>query len=137
MKVDILGVVVIASLIALGLLLWLRGRRLGAGGSAGWGGRIDLAKGFPHTRQSGYSASDVDEVLDRVYALSADEQGRATALDGLHAAQFGVARGGYDPTVVDMHVDAMIVALQTGRALPPRPGTPRPGQPFRAARRDQ
>ena len=126
MKVDILGVVVVASLIALGLLFWMRGRRLGAGGTSGWGGRIDLAKGFPHTRQRGYTAADVDQVLDRVYALSADEQGRATALEEIHSAQFGVERGGYDPTVVDLHVDAMIVALQTGRELPIRPGTPRP-----------
>jgi DivIVA domain-containing protein len=111
--------------VALWLLFWVRGRRLGAGGLAGWGGRIDLAKGFPHTRQNGYSATDVDEVLDRVYALSADKQGRAAALDELHAVQFGVARGGYDPTVVDLHLDAMIVALQTGRDLPVRPGNPR------------
>ena len=125
MKVDILGVVVIAALVALGLIFWMRGRRLGAGGPAGWGGRIDLAKGFPHTRRHGYLASDVDEVLDRAYALSVDEQSRAGVLDELHAAQFELARGGYDPTVVDLHVDAMMVALQTGRELPVRPGTPR------------
>lgn len=125
MNPGIYGVVIVAVLVALWLLFWVRGRRLGAGGMAGWGGRIDLAKGFPHTRQSGYSATDVDELLDRVYTLSADEQGRAAALDELHGAQFGVARGGYDPTVVDLHVDAMIVALQTGRDLPVRPGVPR------------
>ena len=126
MNAGIYGVVIVAVLVALWLLFWARGRRLGAGGLATWGGRIDLAKGFPHTRRRGYSAVDVDAVLDRVYALSADEQGRASALDELHAAQFEVARGGYDPVVVDLHVDAMIVALQTGRGLPLRPGTPRP-----------
>jgi hypothetical protein len=122
---GIYGVVIVAVLVALWLLFWVRGRRLGAGGMAGWGGRIDLAKGFPHVRGPGYLASDVDEVLNRAYAMSADEQSRAAALDDLHAAQFGLARGGYDSTVVDIHVDAMIVALQTGRELPVRPGTPR------------
>ncbi len=125
MNLGVYGLIMLAALLILGMVFWARGRRLGAGGMASWRGRIDLAKGFPHTRQNGYLASDVDEVLDGVYALSAGEQGRAAALDGLHAAQFGVARGGYDPTVVDLHVDAMIVALQTGRELPVRPGAPR------------
>jgi DivIVA domain-containing protein len=124
MNAGIYGVVIVAVLVGLWLLFWARGRRLG-GGTTGWGGRIDLAKGFPRTRRRGYSATDVDAVLDHVYALSADEQGRATALDELHAAQFEVARGGFDPVVVDLHVDAMIVALQTGRELPIRPGVPR------------
>jgi DivIVA domain-containing protein len=123
---GIYGVVIVAVLVALWLLFWVRGRRLGTGGMAGFGGRIDLARGFPHTLLRGYSATDVDDVLDRVYAMSADEQGRAAALENLHGAQFEVARGGYDPTVVDLHVDAMIVALQTGRELPIRPGAPRP-----------
>lgn len=125
MNTGIYAVVIVALLVALWLLFWARGRRMGAGGLATWGGRIDLAKGFPHTRRRGYSATDVDAVLDRIYALSVDEEGRATALEELHAAQFEVARGGYDPIVVDLHVDAMIVALQTGRDLPVRPGVPR------------
>ena len=125
MNAGIYGVVVVGIIVALWLLFWVRGRRLG-GGPAGWGGRIDLSKGFPHTRGSGYQASDVDAALDRAYAMSTDDQSRATALDDLHAAQFGLARGGYDSVVVDLHVDAMIVALQTGRELPVRPGAPRP-----------
>ena len=124
MNAGTFGVVVVGIIVALWLFFWIRGRRLG-GGPAGWGGRIDLSKGFPHTRGRGYLASDVDEVLDRAYARSADEDSRAAALDDLHAAQFGLARGGYDSVVVDLHVDAMIVALQTGRELPVRPGTPR------------
>ncbi len=125
MNAGIYGVVIVAILVALWLLFWMRGRRLG-GGPVGWSGRIDLSKGFPHTRGRGYLASDVDAVLDRTYAMSTDDESRAAALDDLHAAQFGLARGGYDAVVVDLHVDAMIVALQTGRELPPRPGTPRP-----------
>ncbi len=124
MNAGVYGAVVIAIIVALWLLFWTRGRRLG-GGPAGWSGRIDLSKGFPHTRGRGYQAIDVDEVLDRAYARSVDEESRAIALEDLHAAQFGLVRGGYDPVVVDLHVDAMIVALQTGRDLPVRPGTPR------------
>jgi hypothetical protein len=126
MNPGIIGGVIIAALVVLWLLLWMRGRHLGTGGPAAWGGRIDLSKGFPHTRRPGYLPADVDEVLDRAYAMSVDEESRAAALEELHAVQFGVARGGYDPVVVDLHMDAMIVALQTGRELPHRPGTPRP-----------
>ncbi|HEY3340147.1 MAG TPA: hypothetical protein VGK18_16730 [Propionicimonas sp.] len=124
MNPGVYGVVIVAIFVALWLFFWMRGRRLG-GGPAGWGGRIDLSKGFPHTRGRGYLAADVDATLDRAYAMSTDAESRATALDDLHAAQFELVRGGYDSTVVDLHVDAMIVALQTGRDLPPRPGLPR------------
>jgi hypothetical protein len=126
-SLDVVGIVVLLAIVAAGFIFWSRGRNLGAGGPGGWrGGRINLALGFPRTRRSGYLPADVDEVLDRAYGLSTDAEGRAEALELLHQVQFGlVSRGGYDPVVVDLHVDAMIVALQTGRELPVRPGTPR------------
>ncbi len=123
MNAGVAGVVVIALLVVVGLLFWTRGRRLGMGAPAVMG-RFTLARGFPRTRRSGYAPEDVEELMDRVYALSSSAGGRADALGLLHEAQFGLARrGGYDPEVVDLHVDAMIVALQTGRELPPRPGS--------------
>ncbi len=122
MNLGLPGVVFIAAVVAMGLLFWLRGRRLGAAIPGGAGVRL-LAAGFPRTRGKGYQVSDVDEVLDRAYDLTTTEEGRAGALDLLHGVQFGLARtGAYDPVVVDLHVDAMIVALQTGRDLPVRPG---------------
>jgi hypothetical protein len=118
------GLAIVAALIVLGLVFWSRGRSLGAP-LGGWrGGRINLAKnGFPHTRRNGYRISDVDELLDRVYSLAANTSERAEALEVLHSVQFEVAHGGYFPLAVDLHVDAMIVALQTGRDLPVRPGS--------------
>jgi hypothetical protein len=121
-NLGIAGLVVVAVLVVAGLVFWSRGRALGVGVAGGMMGHIDLKKGFPLTRGNGYSVRDVDEVLDRAYALATDSEGRAAALEQLHEAQFAVARGGYDSTVVDLHVDAMIVALQTGRELPVRPG---------------
>ena len=127
MEFGIVGVVVVAALVVFGLVFWARGRSLGAPAMAGWrGGRIDLSQGFPLTRRRGYLTSDVDGVLDQAYFRSVDAEGRTAALELLHQVQFGVASRGYDPVVVDLHVDAMIVALQTGRSLPVRPGTPRP-----------
>jgi hypothetical protein len=122
MDLGIGGLVAVAVLIVVGVVLWTRGRSLG-GVPGGIVGRIDLAAGFPRTRRKGYAPADVDEVLDRAYGLVVTEEGRAEALELLHEAQFGLARrGGYEPMVVDLHVDAMITALQTGRGLPPRPG---------------
>ncbi|MGV8909229.1 MAG: hypothetical protein ACOH1Y_09620 [Propionicimonas sp.] len=127
MNLGAVGLVILAVLIVLGLVFWGRGRSLGAP-LGGWrAGRINLAKnGFPLTRSNGYLAADVNDVLDRAYRLAADAPGRAEALEMLHAAQFAVARGGYGSMAVDLHVDAMIVALQTGRDLPVRPGSRRP-----------
>jgi len=125
MKWGVLAVIVVAVLVVLLLMLWLRGRRLGIGGPATTG-RIDLRRGIPHTRGKGYAVDDVDDLLDRTYALVTTPEGRAEALELLHTAQFGLVRfSGYDPVVVDLHVDAMIVALQTGREFPPRPGSAR------------
>ena len=127
MELGVVGVVVVAALVVLGLVFWTRGRSLGAPAMGGWrGGRINLSQGFPQTRRRGYLTSDVDEVLDLAYSQAVDSESRAAALELLHQVQFGVAPRGYDPVVVDLHVDAMIVALQTGRSLPVRPGTPRP-----------
>ena len=118
MNFGIAGVVLIAAVVVMGLLFWMRGRSLGAQVPV-----RGLAGGFPRTRGRGYEVSDVEGVLDRAYDLAASEEGRALALELLHEAQFGVARhGGYDSALVDLHVDAMIVALQTGRDLPVRPG---------------
>ncbi|MCA0295003.1 MAG: hypothetical protein LCH96_06750 [Actinobacteria bacterium] len=126
MKWGVLAVVAIVVLVALLLMLWLRGRRLGMGGPATIG-RIDLARGIPHTRGKGYAYTDVDDLLDRTYALATTPEGRVEALELLHTAQFELVRfGGYDPVVVDLHLDAMIVALQIGRELPPSPGSARP-----------
>ena len=126
MELGVVGVVVVAALVVLGLVFWVRGRSLGAPAMGGWRvGRIDLSQGFPLTRRRGYLMSDVDEVLDLAYSQAVDAEGRAAALELLHQVQFGVAPRGYDPVVVDLHVDAMIVALQTGRSLPKRPGSAR------------
>ena len=118
MNFGIAGWVLIAVVVVMGLVFWMRGRRLGAQVPV-----RGLAGGFPRTRGRGYEMGDVEEALDRAYGLAASEEGRARALELLHEAQFSVARrGGYDSAVVDLHVDAMIVALQTGRELPVRPG---------------
>lgn len=121
---DVAGTAVLVGVLGIALLFWLRGRRLGGVRLT----RFDLARGFPRTRSRGYAVADVDEVLDLAYGLAAEADGRPGALELLHAAQFAPARGGYDAEVVDLHVDAMVVALQTGRELPRRPGTPRPGR---------
>jgi len=118
MQSGIVGGVVVAALILVLIVFWARTRRFSLAPTT----RVDLRNGFPTTRRNGYDATDVDALLDRVYGLVASEAGRAEALELVHSAQFGVARGGYDPGVVDLHVDAVIVALQTGRELPPRPG---------------
>ena len=126
MNLGIAGLVLVAVLVAVGLFFWVRGRSLCAPALAGWrGGRIDLSQGFPLARRRGYLTSDVDGVLDVAHSLVVDAEGRAAALELLHGAQFEVAPRGYDPVVVDLHVDAMIVALQTGRVLPVRPGSAR------------
>lgn len=118
-QTGVLGAVVVVALIVVLVVFWVRMRRFSLGPSV----RIDLRNGFPTVRRRGYDISDVDALMDRVYALAASEAGRAEALEVAHAARFGMAgRGGYDSSVVDLHVDAMIVALQTGRELPPRPG---------------
>ena len=119
-QTGVVGVVVVGALVLVLVVFWARTRRFAMGSAVT---RIDLANGFPTVRRHGYERADVDDLLDRVYALAASDEGRAEALELAHAARFGLAgRGGYDSNVVDMHVDAMIVALQTGRELPPRPG---------------
>ena len=118
-QTGIFGAVVVGALILVLVVFWARTRRFSLGPTT----RIDLRNGFPTVRRHGYECADVDALLDRVYALAASDEGRAEALEETHAARFGLAgRGGYDSDVVDVHVDAMIVALQTGRELPPRPG---------------
>lgn len=116
--------ILIAIVVAAAVLFWVRSTRLGAGTVVrGRPGRIDLRTGFPRIARRGYAPADVEALLDRVQTLTADPDGQAEALEALHLASFELAdHGGYDPAIVDLHVDAMIVALQTGRDLPPRPG---------------
>ncbi len=119
MQIGVVGVVMVAALVLVLLVFWVRTRRYGMGPTL----RIDLRNGFPLVRRNGYDGADVDALMDRVYGLADSEAGRAEALELVHSARFGLdRRGGYDSRVVDLHVDAMVVALQTGRALPPRPG---------------
>lgn len=119
MQSGIIGVAMVAALILVLIVFWARTRRFSLGPTM----RIDLRNGFPMVRRNGYDPGDVDDLMDRVYRLAASEEGRAGALELAHSARFGLARrGGYDSRVVDLHVDAMLVALQTGRELPPRPG---------------
>jgi hypothetical protein len=119
MQLGVLGVVMVAALILVLIVFWVRTRRFSLGPTL----RIDLRNGFPVVRRNGYDSTDVDALMDRVYGLAASEEGRAEALELTHSARFGLARrAGYDSRVVDLHVDAMLVALQTGRELPPRPG---------------
>lgn len=121
MGIGLVGVVLVAALVLVLVVFWARTRRFAEAGSPTL--RINLAEGFPMIRRNGYDCADVDTLLARVYDLVVSAAGRAEALEVLHVAQLDPAEGsGYDPTVVDLHLDAMIVALQTGRELPPRPG---------------
>ena len=124
MGTTVVWVVLVAIVVAAAWLFWVRSNRLGGAPAVrGRPGRIDLRIGFPQIARHGYAPADVEALLDRVHALTADPDGQAEALEALHAASFGQeSRGGYDPAIVDLHVDAMIVALQTGRDLPPKPG---------------
>ncbi|MCB0912741.1 MAG: hypothetical protein KDB60_14105 [Propionibacteriaceae bacterium] len=78
---------------------------------------------LPLTRGHGYDTADVDGLLERVYALSSTASGRAEALGLVRSARFHLERsGGYEPTYVDRHMDALAAALSGGGELPPKPG---------------
>lgn len=77
---------------------------------------------FVVARRHGYVASDVEDLLDRVYEQPWSSEGRAEALKLLSSARFHLARDhGYEPGGVDQHVDALVVALESGQELPIRP----------------
>lgn len=79
-------------------------------------------RGLPAARRHGYDRADVDELLDRVYALAVTPSGRTEALELVRSARFHLdRRGGYVPVFVDDAMDAIADALASGRDLPPRP----------------
>lgn len=119
MELPVVGLVVLAVVAVVALLVALRSRRPTAPDA---GGAANALTSFTLSARRGYEASDVEDLMDRVYQQPASAEGRADALELLTSARFHLARGrGYEPVGVDGHVDALIAALESGQDLPTRP----------------